>query len=184
MKDICINTIRFGELATPSFRYIDPAPMIFVELMAELRGIMTGQWQLQKRQDGTFKRVPKERFKKLLSNFPICTINESPYMTMTGMSWTPISKIEFEQKEVRVGDLRVPRTHCFLTNGLVVHNSGAIEFDADKILFLYREEEDKPNDLEVRGIAEVDVDKHKDGPTGRVKLAFQKEFFRFEDLAQ
>ena len=27
-------------------------------------------------------------------------------------------------------------------------------------------------------------DKHKDGPTGRVKLAFQKEFFRFEDLAQ
>lgn len=26
--------------------------------------------------------------------------------------------------------------------------------------------------------------KHKDGPTGRVKLAFQKEFFRFEDLAQ
>ena len=30
---------------------------------------------------------------------------------------------------------------------------------------------------------EVDVDKHKDGPTGLVKLAFQKEFFRFEDLA-
>jgi replicative DNA helicase len=65
-----------------------------------------------------------------------------------------------------------------------LRESGAIEFDADKILFLYREEEDKPNLPEVAGIAEVDVDKHKDGPTGRVKLAFQKEFFRFEDLAQ
>jgi replicative DNA helicase len=30
----------------------------------------------------------------------------------------------------------------------------------------------------------VVVDKHKDGPTGKVNLAFQKEFFRFEDLAQ
>jgi replicative DNA helicase len=65
-----------------------------------------------------------------------------------------------------------------------LRESGAIEFDADKIMFLYREEEDKPNDDKVRGIAELDVDKHKDGPTGKVKLAFQKEFFRFEDLAQ
>lgn len=64
-----------------------------------------------------------------------------------------------------------------------LRESGAIEFDADKILFLYREEVDKPNLPEIEGIAEVDVDKHKDGPTGRVKLAFQKEFFRFEDLA-
>ena len=64
-----------------------------------------------------------------------------------------------------------------------LRESGAIEFDADKILFLYREEVDKPNLADVQGIAEVDVDKHKDGPTGRVKLAFQKEFFRFEDLA-
>ena len=64
-----------------------------------------------------------------------------------------------------------------------LRESGAIEFDADKILFLYREEVDKPNLAEVEGVAEVDVDKHKDGPTGRVKLAFQKEFFRFEDLA-
>jgi replicative DNA helicase len=65
-----------------------------------------------------------------------------------------------------------------------LRESGAIEFDADKILFLYREEEDKPDNPEVAGIAEVDVDKHKDGPTGMVKLAFQKEYFRFEDLAQ
>ena len=65
-----------------------------------------------------------------------------------------------------------------------LRESGAIEFDADKILFLYREEEDKPNLPEAQGIAEIDVDKHKDGPTGLVKLAFQKEFFRFEDLAR
>jgi len=64
-----------------------------------------------------------------------------------------------------------------------LRESGAIEFDADKILFLYREEEDKPDNPEVKGIAEIDVDKHKDGPTGLVKMAFQKEFFRFEDLA-
>jgi replicative DNA helicase len=62
-----------------------------------------------------------------------------------------------------------------------LRESGAIEFDADKILFLYREEEDKPDNPEVAGIAEVDVDKHKDGPTGTVKLTFEKEYFRFED---
>jgi hypothetical protein len=50
-----------------------------------------------------------------------------------------------------------------------LRESGAIEFDADKILFLYREEVDKPNLPEITGIAEVEVDKHKDGPTGRVK---------------
>jgi replicative DNA helicase len=63
-----------------------------------------------------------------------------------------------------------------------LRESGAIEFDADKILFLYREEEDKPDEPEVAGIAELIVDKHKDGPIGIVKLAFQKEWFRFEDL--
>ena len=64
-----------------------------------------------------------------------------------------------------------------------LRESGAIEFDADKILLLYREEEDKP-ETQDRGIAEVEVDKHKDGPTGMVKLVYLNEIFKFEDLTR
>jgi replicative DNA helicase len=64
-----------------------------------------------------------------------------------------------------------------------LRESGAIEFDADKILLLYREEEDIP-ETQNQGIAEICVDKNKDGPTGMVKMAYLKEYFRFEDLAQ
>ena len=63
-----------------------------------------------------------------------------------------------------------------------LRESGAIEFDADVILFLYRDEVYK-KETPAAGVAEVNVAKHKNGPIGTVKLAYQKEVHRFEDLA-
>jgi len=62
-----------------------------------------------------------------------------------------------------------------------LRESGAIEQDADIVMFIYREEEHKPTE-ENRGIAEIIIGKQRNGPTGTVKLAFIKEFTRFENL--
>jgi replicative DNA helicase len=77
---------------------------------------------------------------------------------------------EREDRRPRLADLR---------------ESGALEQDADLIIFLYRDEvyhprEDNPN----RGVAEVIIGKHRNGPTGRVKLAFLDKSTSFENLKE
>ncbi len=62
-----------------------------------------------------------------------------------------------------------------------LRESGAIEQDADLVLLLHRPEYYDPNDQP--GLAELIVAKNRNGATGRVKLAFLKNFFRFENLA-
>jgi replicative DNA helicase len=62
-----------------------------------------------------------------------------------------------------------------------LRESGALEQDADIVMFIYREEEYKATD-ENRGIAEIIIGKQRNGPTGNRRLAFIKEFTRFENL--
>jgi replicative DNA helicase len=62
-----------------------------------------------------------------------------------------------------------------------LRESGSIEQDADLILMLYRDEYYNP-DSHDRGLAEVNLAKHRNGPTGIVKLIFQPEFTRFLNL--
>ncbi|MCK6571191.1 replicative DNA helicase [Myxococcota bacterium] len=63
-----------------------------------------------------------------------------------------------------------------------LRESGAIEQDADIIMFIYRDEYYHP-DTEDQGIAEVIIAKHRNGPVGTVKLRFFNEWTRFENLA-
>lgn len=62
-----------------------------------------------------------------------------------------------------------------------LRESGAIEQDADLVMFVYREEYYKPTE-ENQGLAEIIVGKQRNGPTGTVKLAFINRFTRFENL--
>ena len=64
-----------------------------------------------------------------------------------------------------------------------LRESGSIEQDADVVLLLFREDYYAPTE-ENKGIAEVIISKQRNGPTGTVKLAFIKEYTRFESLAQ
>jgi len=63
-----------------------------------------------------------------------------------------------------------------------LRESGAIEQDADLVLFIYRDEYYKPEESEKKGIAEIVIGKNRHGPTGSVELAFQGQFLRFDNL--
>lgn len=65
-----------------------------------------------------------------------------------------------------------------------LRESGSIEQDADLVAFIFREEVYKPDDPELEGRAELIVAKQRNGPTGKVKLAFLKSCTRFESLAE
>lgn len=64
-----------------------------------------------------------------------------------------------------------------------LRESGAIEQDADLVVFIYRDEVYN-EDTEDRGIAEVIIGKHRNGPTGMVKMAFLEQYTKFTNLAQ
>lgn len=64
-----------------------------------------------------------------------------------------------------------------------LRESGSIEQDADLIMFIYRDEVYN-RESEEKGIAEIIIGKQRNGPIGRVKLAFQGHFSRFDNLAE
>ncbi len=64
-----------------------------------------------------------------------------------------------------------------------LRESGAIEQDADNIIFIYREDYYDRDDAEKRGLAELIVAKQRNGPTGKVRVRFTASCTRFDNLA-
>jgi replicative DNA helicase len=120
-----------------------------------------------------------QRIKDLRAGSHIAVAQDS--QATADVFWDEMISLEPAGEEP-VYDLTVPGPESWLADGIVSHNSGAIEQDADLIMMLYREEYYDPATPD-RGIAEVIITKHRNGPTGTVKLLFEPQFTRFRNLA-
>lgn len=185
MKSIVSNVVRFGKLSAPDPDYIDPAPSIFVEMINEIASFKA--IRIQKKESGGFKSMSKERMKQILNDWPISTINDSPYMIYDNIGWGRLYSVEKIKGEVRVCDLSVPCANNFVTNGIVVHNSGAIEQDADLVGFLSRPDYQKQEgeiDPWIAGDAELKIAKHRNGSLERIPFKANHKTQRWQDANQ
>jgi replicative DNA helicase len=97
--------------------------------------------------------------------------------SQSDLFWDRVTAVE-PAGEADVFDLTVPGPANWLADGVVTHNSGAIEQDADMILLIYREEV-YDRQTTKKGIAEIDLVKHRNGEIGTFTLTFQGQFTRF-----
>ncbi len=149
--------------------------------MSHLRGTANGG-------SSHFKFAPSRvvllEYAELLHNEDLIAVATSD------LFWDTVTAIEpFGEEEVF--DLTVPETSSWLADGIVSHNSGAIEQDADVVIFVHRPEsygiteikDDEYGTIPSEGVAEIIIGKQRNGPTDVVRLAFRKEYAGFERLA-
>jgi replicative DNA helicase len=100
------------------------------------------------------------------------------HLATSDVYWDEIVSVE-PDGEAPVYDLTVEGLHNFVANNMTAHNS--IEQDADIVMFIYREElYDKETDK--KGIAEIHIAKHRNGPLGIIPLRFEARTTRFQNL--
>ncbi len=117
-------------------------------------------------------RERMERAAEALQNIVLSRIAKSDIFWDQILTITPLGTEE-------VFDATVPGTHNFVANDFVVHNS--IEQDSDVVLMMYREDYYE-EDTDRKGITDIFIRKHRNGPTGHIELMFEKEKMRFLDI--
>ena len=130
---------------------------------------------------GLFRKAPARG--TLLTYAEILEDDELRRIATSDVFWDRITAITPVGEE-EVFDLTVPGPESWIANNSIIsHNSGAIEQDADVILFIYRDvvynkESENPD------IAEVILGKNRHGATGTVETRFEGRYTRFENLSQ
>jgi replicative DNA helicase len=115
---------------------------------------------------------------RLLAEREVADIERTSSQAQSDIYWDEIVSIELDGEDA-VYDLTVEGLHNFVVNDIIAHNS--IEQDADIVMFIYREELYDQN-TEKKGIAEIHIAKHRNGPVGVVPMRFEPGTTRFYDL--
>ena len=126
--------------------------------------------------------LSRERLERVAD---VLEVDELKNLANSDIKWEKIKSIIHIGKEMTY-DLHVEDTHNFVANDFIIHNSGAIEQDADIVSFIYRPEyyqilEDEEGQS-LKGVAEVIIAKHRNGALGTVKLKFTDQYAKFSDL--
>jgi replicative DNA helicase len=165
-------TAAFGELAAMPIHIDDTAGTGVMEMRAKSRRLKLEQGldllivdylQLM-RSRGRFENRNQEITEISRSLKELAKELHVPVMALSQLSRAP---------EQRGGDRRPQLSD--------LRESGAIEQDADLVMFIYREEVYKATE-ENRGRAQVIIAKQRNGPIGTIDLAFLREYTRFEEL--
>jgi replicative DNA helicase len=164
---------------------VDTLPM---EAFAAVRGEMRGQGISQRamaRMRGTALSAPHFKFcpsrDQMADYAQLLSSSELAQWATSDVFWDRIAAISPDGEE-DVFDLTVPGPACWLADGIASHNSGSLEQDADMILLIYREEVYDRNTTK-KGVAEIDLVKHRNGEIGTFLLTFQGQFTRFANYA-
>lgn len=94
-------------------------------------------------------------------------------LCFSDLYWDEVLSIR-EEGEEEVFDATVPGTHNFIANDVIVHNS--IEQDADVVMFLWREDEEDMENID------LEISKHRNGPLRRFRLRFRGDRISFYGL--
>ncbi len=114
----------------------------------------------------------------------VCDSTSLQQLASSDIFWDEITAITPRGIE-EVYDATVEDTHNFLANDIFVHNS--IEQDADVVMFIYRKAADRNYRIEElseeeKNTAEIHVAKHRNGPTGLVRLFWDERRASFRNL--
>jgi len=155
---------------------------IYIDTARQKLGLTTRQMQasLGMKYCGTSlykSAISRERAYKLAEILKSADILN---LATSDIYWDKVETINLLEEEVMVYDLTVPILSNFMANGFYVHNS--IEQDADLVINLYRDEYYNPETPD-RGVAEIIIAKHRNGPVGTVKLLFEPRLTKFENMA-
>lgn len=126
--------------------------------------------------------LSRERLNRVAN---VLEIDDLKKLANSDIKWEKIKCITHIGNEMTY-DIHVENEHNFVANNFIIHNSGAIEQDADIVSFIYRPEyyqilEDEEGQS-LKGIGEVIIAKHRNGALGTVKLRFVDKYAKFMEL--
>jgi replicative DNA helicase len=157
--------------------HFDRLPRIVNELVGELRrGSHYSHASLGWRGQGkTMSRATCAALAERLDDEELATLAYSDVL------WDEIASVEPIGTDTAY-DLTVGDLHNFCVDDFITHNSGSLEQEADMVAFLFREGY-YHNEVAEPDLTEFIVAKHRNGPTGTVKLRFQREYTLFQPYA-